>query len=130
LTAALSNGATLCIYELELELKSGTASDLFDLARTLVSQATLYPNIISKAERGYLLAKGIWGRAAKASKPRLRADMPSWQAFREIFRTCLCLHDFHLNVPAMKNFGDSEGVHHGRIAIRRLRAAMTQAHGL
>jgi triphosphatase len=118
-----SNGATLSIYELELELKSGTASDLFDLARAFVTQATLHPNIISKAERGYLLAEGIWGRAAKASKPRLRADMPSWQAFRKIFRTCL--HDFHLNIPVMKNFGDSEGVHQGRVAIRRLRAAMT-----
>jgi triphosphatase len=35
------------------------------------------------------------------------------------------LHDFDLNVPAMENFGDTEGVHQGRIAMRRLRAAMT-----
>jgi triphosphatase len=121
--AIKANGATLGICELELELKSGTASDLFDLARNFVSQANLHPSTISKAERGYLLAKGAWGRAAKGSKPRLAADMPCQQAFQEICRTCV--HDFHLNVPAMANFAASEGVHQGRVAIRRLRAAMT-----
>lgn len=118
-----ADGATLGICELELELKSGALSDLFNLAQNLVSQAPLQPSTISKAERGYLLAKGAWGRAAKGSKPRLHADMPCRQAFREISRTCL--HDFHLNVPAMANFGEIEGVHQGRVAIRRLRAAMT-----
>jgi triphosphatase len=117
-----ANGARLGICELELELKSGSASDLFALARSLVTQATLQPSTIGKAERGYLLAKGAWGRAAKGSRPRLSADMSCQQAFQEICRTCL--HDFHLNVPAMANFGDIEGVHQGRVAIRRLRAAM------
>jgi triphosphatase len=117
-----ADGARLDICELELELKSGSASDLFALARSLVTQATLQPSTIGKAERGYLLAKGAWGRAAKGSRPRLSADMPCQQAFQEICRTCL--HDFHLNVPAMANFDDIEGVHQGRVAIRRLRAAM------
>ncbi len=121
--AIKANAATLGICELELELKSGALPDLFNLAKNLVSQATLQPSTISKAERGYLLAKGAWGQAAKGSRPHLHADMPCRQAFREIGRTCL--HDFHLNVPAMANFGEIEGVHQGRIAIRRLRAAMT-----
>src|SRR4029453_7360979 len=60
-----ANGAKLGIRELELELKSGTASDLFDLSRAIVSQATLHPNTISKAERGYRLDEGSWGRSAK-----------------------------------------------------------------
>jgi triphosphatase len=121
--AIKANGATLGICELELELKSGAASDLFNLAQNLVSQATLHPSTISKAERGYLLAKGAWGRAAKGSRPRLAADMPRQEAFQEICRTCL--HDFHLNVPAIANFAEIEGVHQGRVALRRLRAAMT-----
>jgi triphosphatase len=118
-----AGAAKLGICELELELKHGAASDLFNLASRFVSQALLRPNTISKAERGYLLADGAWGRAAKGTRPRLDAKMPIWQAFQEIARACL--HDFHLNVPLMEHFGEIEGIHQGRIAIRRLRAAMT-----
>jgi triphosphatase len=120
--AIKANGATLGIYEVELELKGGTVSGLLNLARTFVSQANLYPSTISKAERGYLLAEGAFGRAAKGSRPRLAATMPCQQAFQEICRTCL--HDFQLNVPAMAHIAETEGVHQGRVAIRRLRAAM------
>jgi triphosphatase len=118
-----AGAAKLGICELELELKHGAASDLFNLASRLVSQALLRPDTISKAERGYLLADGAWGRAVKGTRPRLDAKMPCWQAFQEIVR--ICLHDLHLNMPLMENFGEMEGIHQGRIAIRRLRAAMT-----
>ncbi len=115
--------AKLGICELELELKHGAASDLFDLASRLVAQAVLRPDTISKAERGYLLAEGVWGQAAKGTRPRLDGNMPCWQGFREILRACL--HDFDLNLPLLANFADVEGLHQGRIAIRRIRAAMT-----
>lgn len=115
--------AKLGICELELELKQGAVSDLFELASRFVAQALLRPDTISKAERGYLLAEGAWGRAAKGTKPRLDARMPSGPAFQEIFRTCL--HDFNLNLPLIEDIADVEGLHQGRIAIRRIRAAMT-----
>src|ERR1700746_1994895 len=118
-----AGAAKLGICELELELKHGAASDLFNLASRLVSQALLRPDTISKAERGYLLADGAWGRAVKGTRPRLDAKMPCWQAFQEIVR--IFLADLHLNMPLMENFGEMEGIHQGRIAIRRLRAAMT-----
>ncbi|MCI0599487.1 MAG: CHAD domain-containing protein [Beijerinckiaceae bacterium] len=118
-----ANGAKLSVRELELELKSGAASALFNLARNLVSQAPLHPNPISKAERGHLLAGGAWGLPAKSSKPRVGSGMSCSQAFQEICRAYL--HDFYLNVPAIENFEDAEGVHQGRISIRRLRAALT-----
>lgn len=44
---------TLC--EIELELKSGDAADLFDFARALCARYVLVPCDISKAERGYRL---------------------------------------------------------------------------
>jgi triphosphatase len=118
-----ANGEKLGVNELELELKSGDRSALFNLARAFVSQAPLHPSLISKAERGHLLAGGAWGRAAKSSKPRLAKKMTCRRAFQEICQTCL--HDFHLNLPALEKFDNIEGLHQGRIAIRRLRAAMT-----
>jgi triphosphatase len=117
-----ANGEKLDVRELDLELKSGDRSALFNLARAFMSQAPLHPSSISKAERGHLLARGAWGRAAKSSKPRLAKDMTCRRAFQEI---CLiCLHDFQLNLPGLEKSDNVEAFHQGRIAIRRLRAAM------
>jgi triphosphatase len=117
-----ANGEKLGVRELELELKSGDRSALFNLARDFMAQAPLHPSLISKAERGHLLAEGAWGRAAKSSKPRLAKDMTCRRAFQEICQTCL--HDFHLNLPGLEKSDNVEAIHQGRIAIRRLRAAM------
>ncbi|PZR80580.1 MAG: hypothetical protein DLM68_19360, partial [Hyphomicrobiales bacterium] len=117
-----ANGEKLGVRELDLELKSGEGPALFNLARAFVAQAPLHPSLICKAERGHLLASGAWGYAAKSSKPRLAKDMTCRRAFQEICQTCL--HDFHLNLPSLEKFDNVEAFHQGRIAIRRLRAAM------
>ncbi len=117
-----ANGDKLGVREFELELKSGGQRALFNLARALVSQAPLHPSLISKSERGHLLAGGTWGRAAKGSKPRLAKDMTCGQAFQEISQTCL--RDFHLNLLGLEKLDNAEAVHQARVAIRRLRAAM------
>lgn len=118
-----ANGEKLGVRELELELKSGGRHGLFNLARAFVSQAPLHPCLISKAERGHLLAEGAWGREAKSSKPRLTEEMTCQQAFQQISQTCL--RDFHLNMFGLEKFKNAEAVHQGRVAIRRLRAVMT-----
>lgn len=46
------------ILELELELKDGQLSDLFNLALTLSQSVSIMPSDISKAERGYRLCRG------------------------------------------------------------------------
>src|ERR1700730_12338203 len=117
-----ANGEKLGVRQLELGWNSGDRAAWFTLARAFVSQAPLHPSIISKAERGHLLAGGAWGRAAKSSRPRLAKDMTCRWAFQEICQTCL--HDFHLNLPGLENSDNVEAIHQGRIAIRRLRAAM------
>jgi triphosphatase len=117
-----ANGEKLGVRELDLELKSGDRSALFNLARAFVAQAPLHPSLISKAERGHLLARGAWGYAAKSSEPRLAKDMTCRRAFQEICQTCL--HDLHLNLPGLEKSDNIEAFHQGRIAIRRLRAAM------
>jgi inorganic triphosphatase YgiF len=117
-----ANGGKLGVRELKLELKSGGRPALFNLARVFMLQAPLHLSPISKAERGHLLAKGVFGLPAKSSKPRLGKDMTCGQAFQEICQTCL--HDFDLNRPGLEKLDKAEAVHQARIAIRRLRAAL------
>ncbi len=113
------------VFELEIELKSGDRRAAFALARELAAQAPLHLSLISKAERGQLLVAGALGRPKKASAPRLADDMSSTQAFSAICRACL--HDFMLNAAGLTAGPDNdpiEAVHQGRIALRRLRAAL------
>jgi CHAD domain-containing protein len=44
------------------------------------------------------------------------------RTFQEICQTCL--HDFYLNFPGLEMSDNVEALHQGRIAIRRLRAAI------
>lgn len=114
---------TSAVCELELELKGGEQSKLFQLARRLASKAPLHLSFISKAERGFLLAQGAWGKSAKASHPQLDAEMTCRQAFQLVCRSCL--HDYMLNEASFATADRVEAIHQARIAIRRLRATMT-----
>ena len=118
-----AHGEKLGVRELELELKSGEHHHLFNLARSFVAQAPLHPSLISKAERGHLLARGSWGRPTKSSKPRLNKEMTCEQAFQQIGQACL--RDFHLNMLGLEKLKNAEAIYQGRVAVRRLRAAMT-----
>ncbi len=111
------------VCELELELKTGDPRQLFALARRFVEKAPLRLSLISKGDRGDRLAEGSWGSPVGASTPRLNRDMTAAEAFRVVCHSCL--YDFMLNEPAIGEDGDIEGVHRARIAIRRLRAAMS-----
>lgn len=120
--AIRSNGASLRFNELELELKEGESGALFELARRLCREAPISLNLISKAERGHLLAAGVWGKSSRASRPKIDSSMSSAEAFQSICRGCL--HDFNLNMEALTGSDKVEAIHQGRIALRRLRAAL------
>lgn len=113
----------LPICELELELMKGEPRQLFALARRFLGKAPLRLSFISKGDRGNRLVDGSWGRPVGASTPKLSADMSTADAFRTICHSCL--YDLMLNEPAIDDDGDIEGVHRARIAIRRLRAALS-----
>ncbi|WP_119272288.1 CYTH and CHAD domain-containing protein [Taklimakanibacter deserti] len=117
------NGAELPVCELELELKKGDPRQLFALAQRFIDKAPLRLSLVSKGDRGDRLVDGSWGRPVGASTPKLNATMTAAQAFRTICHSCL--YDFMLNEPAVEEDGDIEGVHRARIAVRRLRAALT-----
>jgi triphosphatase len=117
------NGRQLPVCELELELKKGDPRRLFALARQFVEKAPLRLSFVSKGDRGDRLVDGSWGHPIAASTPKLTSQMTAADAFRTICHTCL--HDFMLNEPALDQDADIEGVHRARIAIRRLRAALS-----
>jgi inorganic triphosphatase YgiF len=110
------------IFEIELELKSGRRSGLFALGRKLATVAPVTFSLISKGERGYRLAAGVWGAPAKMTPPPLDANMSAAEAFAAIAHACL--RQMMLNAPAFDNGEEIEAVHQTRVALRRLRAAL------
>ncbi|MGJ0510137.1 MAG: CHAD domain-containing protein [Methylocystis sp.] len=118
----LSNCASLPFDELELELKEGEPTVLFELARRLCEDAPISLNLISKAERGHLLGDGAWGRSFKGVRPQIGGRMTCAETFRLLCHGCL--HDFNINMQALKGPDRVEAIHQGRVALRRLRAAL------
>lgn len=110
------------IHELELELLEGNPAALFVLARAFDAVAPLRIGVISKAERGYRLI-GSAPTAHKADPVRLHRNDPLEQAFTAIAASCL--RQYRLNEAMLLQRVRPEAVHQARVALRRLRTAMT-----
>ena len=111
------------LIELELELKQGKPAALFDLAEEIGRAAPLRLGMLSKNERGYALAEGWLGRPAKADPVRLDPEMSEADAFRAV--ASACLRQFRLNEIALLAARDPDALHQARVALRRLRSALT-----
>jgi triphosphatase len=110
------------LCELELELKRGESAELFKLARMLAEEVPVQLAVKSKAERGYALIAGEVPEAVKAAPVALTPDCSRQVAFQTIGRACL--RQLVANQRAMLR-GDPEGLHQMRVALRRLRAAIS-----
>jgi inorganic triphosphatase YgiF len=110
------------ISEFELELKRGKAGDIFKLAHEMGRLAPATLSLKSKSERGYDLIENLPARAIRAEKIRVRRGMSTTEAFRTIGRSAL--RHIAANEAAVRR-SDSEGVHHMRVGLRRLRAAIS-----
>lgn len=108
------------ICEVELELKSGDAAALFDLAHKLDAAAPVRLGVLTKAERGYALL-GPLSLAYKAEEIALAADVTAGEAFDQIVRSCV--RQFRLNEDVFRTSESAEGLHQARVALRRLRTA-------
>ena len=118
-----ANGAAARFTEVELELKDGKAADLFGLARRLVLASELHTGVRSKAERGYELVEGRSCISTKADGISLTPGMTAGDAFQMIARACL--RHFHLNARCLSEGRDADALHQSRVALRRLRSALT-----
>ncbi|MEA2737265.1 MAG: hypothetical protein QOH05_572 [Acetobacteraceae bacterium] len=110
------------VRELELELKAGDPAPIFRLALELHAAMPLTIETQSKAARGHRLSTGTVPAACKAEEVVLKRKTNGVAAFRRILTAGL--GHLLVNRPAALS-GDAEGVHQMRVAIRRLRAALT-----
>jgi inorganic triphosphatase YgiF len=109
------------VSEIELELKSGTASAIYELALRLAEHGPVRPSIRSKSARGFDLAADTPPVARKPRKLSLDPQVSLDDAFVTILRTCL-LHLLE-SIPAAEDGRDPEGIHQLRVALRRIRSA-------
>ena len=114
--------ASCPISEIELELKHGNLTELFKIARAISGIVPAQLDVKSKSERGYELVEKTPVIAEKACDPELSAGMSAGRAFTLIGRACL--RHLVANEPATK-ICDAEGLHQMRVALRRLRAAIS-----
>ena len=112
------------ISEIELELSSGDAAVLYEVALRLLEVAPIRIEPRSKSERGYRLGEG-----AAAAPPVVHAApvvldpmMSVEAALQEIGRACLA-HLLHNEAATLEK--QPEGVHQMRVAVRRMRSAIS-----
>lgn len=111
------------LSELELELKRGAPPDLFAFAKALAACLPLRLGIRTKAERGYALLEERAPGAVKAKPVALTPEMTTAAAFQAIGRGCL--HHLMANEAVLRARRDPDAVHQMRVAMRRLRAAIS-----
>ena len=124
-----SGDRSMPVSEIELELKSGSRSAIYDLALGLAEHGSVRPSIRSKSARGFDLAADTPPAARRPRKLRLDPAIALDDAFTTILRGCFG----HLlqSMPAAEDGRDPEGIHQLRVALRRLRSAfdLTRALG-
>jgi len=127
--ASIDRGEIRCgdqvepIAELELEVKSGPSSRLFEVALKLLDGVPLQVEYRSKAERGYALALKVPFAPVKATSAPLAADMTASTAFETIM--WVSLRHLQSNERGVVEARNPEYLHQMRVALRRLRSAFS-----
>ena len=109
-------------HELELELRQGDPAALFAVARILAEAVPLRLGVLAKDERAEMPGTG-------AEQPRcaptitLDKGMTVEAVFAQIAQSCI--RHLRLNETLIVAGRDAEALHQARIAMRRLRAAMS-----
>ena len=116
-----ANSKLEAICEIELELETGNAYALFDLAETLTSQLPVRVALQSKAERGFRLHADQALSPTKASSINYNANCDTNTCFQRIVSNTLA----HLLENAAHIASTNiEYLHQSRVALRRLRSAL------
>ena len=123
LGAIEADGRSQPIAEIELELLQGSPKALYDLALELDALAPLQIETRSKSVRGYALAAGEPPAAHKALPVALKRRATVDAALGRILGACV--QHWCANQPAALDGRDPEGVHQLRVALRRLRSALS-----
>jgi triphosphatase len=110
------------ISEVEIESLEGPALAVFDLADRLVDRVALRLSGVTKAERGYRLARGDKLAPVRAVFAALQSDMPAFEAARRSIAAALA--QLQANEAGALETNEPEFVHQMRVALRRLRSAL------
>jgi adenylate cyclase len=116
-------GGSAPLCELELELETGEAADLFALAIALAQDLPLMPEDISKAQRGYALFQKQVAKPRRAAASPVRHGMSAIDALRAIGFDTLAMWQY--NEAHLSDGDGGEFLHQARVALRRLRSAFT-----
>lgn len=114
-----SGQRTVPLAEVELELKSGDAVLLFQVARKLLDIVPMQVEYRSKAMRGYGLAE-VWQESpSKASKANVDDKLPAAESLRRSLNAAVS--QLARNIPGLVRGEDIEYLHQARVAVRRMR---------
>ena len=122
-----SGNRTRRICEVELELKSGSPSALFDLASDLSRVAPLRLSFLGKASQGQILLRPD-AVHAPAPRPEFTRDTHPGLAFQALTR------EAHINLAlqaeSYSEFGGPRDLHALRVSARRLKSLLTTFRSL
>lgn len=110
------------ICELELELKAGKVTALFEVAEQIAQSMAVLPFSASKVERGYRLARDAGGAAVRAQAQLLPSDLSRIEAGQRILGEMFS--QFTSNLCLLAHTDDPEVVHQARVGWRRFRSAL------
>jgi len=113
----------LGICEVELERKAGHASRVFEVALSLQDTIPLQVENVSKADRGYRLVTQEELKPSKANVLPLQESLSTSEAFLSIMHGCLA--HIQANEEGVLQGKDPEFLHQMRVALRRMRSALS-----
>lgn len=111
------------ICEVELELKAGNSARLFELALALQETIPMKLENVSKAERGYRLIVPVSLVPVKAQTLEFSPELSASDAFVRIVQGEL-IH-LQANEEGALQGEDPEFIHQMRVALRRMRSALS-----
>jgi inorganic triphosphatase YgiF len=106
----------------ELELKAGEEAAFYDFAARLTDALPVRLEIMSKADRGFMLAADEPPMPVRAEALKFPADATLDQAVEIVINSAL--GQFVANWPALTETRHQESIHQMRVALRRLRTAL------
>ena len=109
------------LFELELELKAGPPSALFEIASQIARSVAVLPATLSKAQRGYALTQDALLTAVRAAPPALPSKLPVPSAAQRVLSEMFS--QFTSNLNALLISDDPEVVHQARVGWRRFKSA-------
>jgi triphosphatase len=110
------------VCELELELKRGPASSLYELARQIAARYPVRLEHRSKAERGFEAIGALRPAPVRGNLRVIRRGMSAAEAFSAACTSCL--NHLQANQRGVIRGAHAEYLHQARVALRRLRSVL------